>query len=43
MNEPRNYHMKWNKSDREKQINVDTIYMWNLKEKVQMNLSTKQK
>ena len=24
-------HMKWNKSDRERQISYDSTYMWNLK------------
>ena len=31
MNEPRNYHTKWSKSDRERQISYDITYMWNLK------------
>ena len=29
MNEPRDYHTKWNK--RERQITCDITYMWNLK------------
>ena len=28
---PRDYHIKWSKSDRERQIPHDVIYMWNLK------------
>ena len=28
----RGYHIKWGKSDREKQIKYDITYMWNLKE-----------
>ena len=28
---PRDYHTKWSKSDRERQILYDTTYMWNLK------------
>ena len=39
----RDYHTKWSKSDRERQIPYDTIYMQNLKKKRQMNLFTKQK
>ena len=31
MDEPRDYHTKWNKSDRKRQISYDIIYMWNLK------------
>ena len=31
------------KSDRERQIPHDIIYMWNLKKKIQMKLFTKQK
>ena len=30
MNWPRNYHTKWSKSERERQI-YDITYMWNLK------------
>ena len=36
-------HTAWNKSDKERQISYGIAYMWNLKKKVQMNLSTKQK
>ena len=28
---PGDYHTKWNKSDRERQIAYDIAYMWNLK------------
>ena len=31
MDEPRNYHTKWTKSEREIQIPYDITYMWNLK------------
>ena len=31
MNGPRDYHTKWSKSDRERQISYDIAYMWNLK------------
>ena len=37
-----NYHTKWSKSDREKQIPYDIAYMRNLKN-MQMNLFKKQK
>ena len=40
---PRDYHTKWSKSDRERQISYDIAYMWNLKKMIQMNLFTKQK
>ena len=30
MNEPRDYHTKWSKPDREKQISYDIACMWNL-------------
>ena len=41
----RDYHIKWSKPDRERQILHGIIYMWNLKKekKIQMNLCTKQK
>ena len=39
---PRDYHTKWCKSDRERQILYDITYMWNLKI-IQMNLCIKQK
>ena len=31
MDGPRDYHTKWNKSERERQIPYDITYMWNLK------------
>ena len=31
MDRPRDYHTKWSKSDRERCISYDMIYMWNLK------------
>ena len=31
MDEPRDSHTKWSKSDRERQIPYDITYMWNLK------------
>ena len=45
MDGPRDYHTKWSKSDRERQIPYAITYMWNLKKKngIQMNLFTKQK
>ena len=43
MDRPRDYHTKWNKSDRETQISYDTTYMRNLKKRIQINLFTKQK
>ena len=30
---PRDYHTKWSKSDRERQITYDNTYMWNLKKR----------
>ena len=33
MDGPRDYHAKWRKSDRERQISYDIAYMWNLKKK----------
>ena len=32
MDGPRDYHMKWSKSDRERQISHDVTYIWNLNE-----------
>ena len=32
---PREHPNEWNKSDRERQISYDIIYMWNLKKKKQ--------
>ena len=43
MDGPRNYHTKWSKSDRERQISYDITYMGNLKKMIQMNLFTKEK
>ena len=40
---PRDYHTKWSKSDRERQISYDITYMWNLIKMIQMNFFTKQK
>ena len=31
MDGPRDYHTKWNKSEKERQIPYDITYMWNLK------------
>ena len=31
MDGPRDYHTKWNKPDRERQIPYDITYKWNLK------------
>ena len=31
MDTTRDYHTKWNKSERERQIPYDITYMWNLK------------
>ena len=31
MDGPRDYHTKWSKSERERQILYDITYMWNLK------------
>ena len=31
MDGPRDYHTKWSKSERERQIPYDIAYMWNLK------------
>ena len=31
------YHTKWSKSDRERQISFDITYMWNLKKKKETN------
>ena len=31
MDGPRDYHTKWSKSERERQIPCDIIYMWNPK------------
>ena len=39
MDEPRNYHTKWNQTEKGKYI----TYMWNLEKMIQMNLFMKQK
>ena len=31
MGGPGDYHTKWSKSERERQISYDIIYLWNLK------------
>ena len=31
MDVPRDYHTKWNKSERERRISYDITYMWNVK------------
>ena len=41
MDESRDYHTKWSKSDRERQLYITC--MWNLKKLIQMNLFTEQK
>ena len=45
MDGPRDYHTKWSKPDRKRQMSYDIAYMRYLKKKlsVQMNLFTKQK
>ena len=43
MDRPRDYHTKWSKSDRKRQISYDITYFWNLKNVIKMNLLTKQK
>ena len=42
MGRPRDYHSKWRRSERERQISHDITYMWNLKYDTK-NLSMKQK
>ena len=42
MDGPRDYHTKWSKSERERQIPYDITYMWS-KKMIQMNLFMKQK
>ena len=37
MEEPRGYYAKWNKSDGERQIWQDFIYMWNLRNMMKHN------
>ena len=43
MDGPGNWHTKWSKSDRERQISYDSTYMGNQKKMIQANLFTKQK
>ena len=43
MDRPRDYHTKWSKPDRERQMSYDIAYMRNLKKNIQMNLFTRQK
>ena len=44
MDGPRDSHISWSKSDKERQISYDIAYKWNLKKKmIQMKLYTKQK
>ena len=44
MGGPRDYHIKWTKPDRERQISYGIIHMWNLlKKKYKMNLFARQK
>ena len=38
MDVPREYHTKWKKPDRERQISYNITYMWNLKKMTQINL-----
>ena len=37
MDGPRDYHTKWSKPDRERQISYDITYMWNVKKKKDTN------
>ena len=30
---PRDYHTKWNKSDRDRHLSFDIVYRWNLRKK----------
>ena len=39
----RDYHTKWSKPDREKQISYDITYVESKKKMIQMNLFTKRK
>ena len=43
MNEPRDCHTEWRRSGRERQMSYDIVYVWNLKNVLQMNLFTKWK
>ena len=37
MDGPRDYHTKWSKPHRERQLSYDIAYMWNLKKKNDTN------
>ena len=41
MDGPRDDHIKWSKSDRERQIPYDITYMWNLEKMIQINFFKK--
>ena len=43
MDRPRDFHTKWNNSDRERQIPYEITNLWNLIKMIQKNLLTKQK
>ena len=43
MDGPRDSHIEWSKSDREREILYDIPYMQNIREMKQMNWLTKQK
>ena len=43
MDGPRDYHTKWGKSDRERQISYEITNIWNLIKNDTINLFTKQK
>ena len=40
MDAPRDCHTEWSNLDKERQISYDSIYTWDLKQRVQMNLYT---
>jgi len=42
MDRRRDYHTKWNKSDRERQISHGIPYLWNFLKMIQMDLFKKQ-
>ena len=42
MDRPWGYYVKWNKSDRERQMPYDFSHMWNIKNKQTKNKWTKQ-
>ena len=45
MDGPGDYHTKWSKSDKERQVSYNITYLWNLKKKkkIQGNVFTKEK